>query len=345
MRRMYAVFITLLLFWWSSLLLAPEQPVVSAVTVLSLGATPATAPAVGSPSASMATAEFAMMPAAMAMIAQAYAAELATPAYARPLTNADTQLLEPLQFYPQQIPLEGGGHFSLSVSKYRYFYPESIEVTLVSTEQLAETWVYLQDETTGALLLEQPIRALQGQYQVDLAAQKHWDGALQVGFRFEVQGERQRVHTGIEYSQPVAAVVAVEQPKAEQADMVIPVELMVEQAGHYRLKANLFTATRQPIAHITAKAALGTGRQTMQLRVHKSVLTGQHGPYLLNTLLLERMSPSPGEPTRYGHSQVDEFELAEFAVDSLTDDAVPLTEQERQTLQLLQQLAQPAKGP
>ena len=54
--------------------------------------------------------------------------------------------------------------------------------------------------------------------------------------------------------------------------MVIPVQIKVDLAGSYRLRANLLTAAGQPLAQLTASAELATGAQTLELKAHKMVL-------------------------------------------------------------------------
>lgn len=286
-----------------------------------------------------------------ALVAQSYAAEVATPAYSRTLTAADTQLLAPNQFFAQTMPAAGGGSFTLEASQYRFSYPEAVRVSLLSSGiRLNDVRVELISEVDGTVLISQTVQNQntenknaakqgEGRYDAELAAEKNWDGELRVQFSFDYQGERQQLQTGIEYSQPVAIITGVGSPSGIGADLVIPVALKVDKSGFYRLRANLFSQNKQPLAQLTATEKLSSGSASIDLKVHKSVLAGRAGPYLLNTFVLEQMSASPAEPTRYGKSAAPEYEVEYLSLDSLTDDVVEISVEEQQRLELLQKLA------
>jgi hypothetical protein len=344
--RPVVVFLTLaalLLWWWwpSPVALVPAER----QTPVPLATTAVTAASRVPPSGAAITVQEQLpehVAASFALVAQSYAAELATPAYSRPLTAADTQLLNPNQFFAQSIPAAGGGRFRLEASKYRFSYPEPVVVSFIADGvQLSSLRVTLVAELTGQTLASQDVEADNGIYLASIKAAANWDGPIQVQFHFDYQGNEQRLQTGIEYSQPVAEITAVGSTAARGADLVIPVKLRVKLAGHYRLRANLLTAAHEPVAQLTVRQALGKGPQLLQLKAHKTVLAGRSGPYLLSTFVLERMSPQPGEPTRYGHSRHAEFPIEAIALESLSDEPVAITPEEQQRLELLQQLAKP----
>jgi len=348
--RIVAVVLTLaaLLWWWwpsPSAVVAPVQPTPLPVTTAVAVSQASTAPPTGS---AITVKEQLPEPvaASFALVAQSYAAELATPAYSRPLTESDSQLLNPNQFFAQSIPAAGGGSFRLEASQYRFSYPEPVVVSLIADGmQLTNVRVTLVAELTGRRLASQTVEAQEGEagegdrYRASIKAAADWDGPVTVQFSFDYRGDAQQLQTGIEYSQPVAEITAVGRSSARGADLVIPVQLQVKLAGHYRLRANLLTADHEPVAQLTARQALGKGPQQLQLKAHKTALAGRNGPYLLSTFVLERMSPQPGEPTRYGHSSQAEFEVEAIALDSLSDEPVAVSAEEQQRLELLQRLA------
>ncbi len=275
-----------------------------------------------------------------ALVAQSYAAEVAAPAYARPLTVADVQLLQPNQFFAQSIPVAGGGSIRLEASQYRFSYPEQVRVSLVSSGiALTEVQVQLVALQQEKVLITAALQGLDGRYDAVLSPEPDWDGELEVRFSFEHQGEQQQLQTAIEYSQPVAEITAVGSPSAVGADLVIPLHISVKQAGFYRLRANLFSQTQQPLAQLTATDKLGSGPQQLQLKVHKTVLAGRAGPYWLKTFVLEKMSASPAEPTRYGKSAEPEYAVEYMSLDALSDEPVEMSAEEQQRLELLQKLA------
>jgi hypothetical protein len=287
-----------------------------------------------------------------ALVAAAYADELVVPDYVRPLTLADTRLLAPNQFIAQPIPLEGGASVSIEADKYRFTAPEPVVVRLVTQHiELAQVQVLVKNELTGELLVSETVSGIAGLYTATLSSGKHWDGPLIVEFQFSLQGQSQSVQTGIEYSQPVATITALKSVFARDSDMVIPVQIKVDLAGSYRLRANLLTAAGQPLAQLTASAELATGAQTLELKAHKMVLqhiaeTGsasgnseQPHHYLLTTFQLERRSPSPFEPTRFGASVQPEFALGDFDPAQLTDTLPEPSAEDVQRLEFLQKMA------
>lgn len=274
-------------------------------------------------------------------LASAYAEEIAIPSYSRPLTAADSQLLEPNRFIAQPVPLKDGASASLFPSQYRFIYPEPIDIKLQLQGVSAQgATLRLLHEWTGEQLAEQAMQPAQDGFELQLPSRESWDGNVTAEVRLHGTTEPLLLRTGFEISAPVAQITGIANSYGEGADMVIPVQLNAELAGHYRLRANLFDAKRQPIAVLTARAALQSGSNTLLLRAHRSVLPDTNESFWLTTFQLERLSPAPGEPTRYGDSTEPEYQLEPFSLHQLSNAPYQPDEQEQQRLRLLQQLAQ-----
>ncbi|SDZ99774.1 hypothetical protein [Alkalimonas amylolytica] len=332
----------LLLAWWlwpsaaSAPAAAANTP--AAITKPSQAASPV---AVAHPLPIQAEPEQAPMQQQLQWLASAYADEIAIPAYSRPLTTADSQLLEPNRFIAQPVPLKHGASVSLFPSQYRFIYPEPIHIKLQLQGVSAQgATLRLLHEWTGEQLAEQAMQPAQDGFQLQLSSQQSWDGSVTAEVQLHGSTEPLLLRTGFEISAPVAHITGIASSYGEGPDMVIPVQLQAELAGHYRLRANLLTAGRQPIAVLTARAELPSGNTTLQLRAHRSVLPDTDEPFWLTTFQLERLSPAPGQPTRYGDSAEPEFLLEPFSLHQLSNDPYRADEQEQQRLRLLQQLAQ-----
>ncbi len=274
------------------------------------------------------------------LLASAYADELSFPAYSRPLTANDIALLQPNRYIVQQVPLEGGASASIVLPKYRFSYPEAIPVTLqISGLTVADVSVQVTDEASASQLAADQMHAAGDNWIAELTAEDDWNGALEISVSFSANGRQQVLKTGIEYSHPVATITGVEPSRSAGSDMLIPVQLEVEQAGYYRLRANLFTAQRQPLAVLTGSEKLGRGSTEIILRVHKGVLAQQSGPFILTTFTLEKRAAAPGELTRYGDSAEAEYLLEHFSLDQLSDAPWQPDEEELQRLQFLQQMS------
>ncbi|HAW92041.1 MULTISPECIES: hypothetical protein [unclassified Arsukibacterium] len=284
------------------------------------------------------------------LMASAYASELEYPGYSRPLTPDDSHLLHPNNYVPQQVPLEGGASAAIVLPKYRFSYPETIPVSLqISGLTAHSVSIQLHSEQNNKLLATEAMQNNAGQgysqssdqnWQAELEPEDNWDGSLQVSVTFSADGREQTLKTGFVYSHPVATITGVGSSRGVGSDMLIPVKLNVEQAGYYRLRANLFTEKRQPLAILTSTEKLSEGETELTLRAYKAVLRQQEGPYILSSFVLERRPAVPGELTRYGDSEQSEYPLEFFSLSQLSDEPFQASAEERQRLQFLQQMAE-----
>lgn len=273
------------------------------------------------------------------LLASAYAAELELPLYSRPLSLDDEHLLAPNRYIPQTVPLEGGASATIVLPKFRFSYPEAIPVTLqVSGIQVSDVSVALSAEAMATVVATEEMRGTPVNWSAIFNAEADWNGAFEISVSFSANGQQQVLKTGIEYSHPVATISGVGDSRGVGSDMLIPVKIAAHQAGYYRLRANLFTEQRQPLALLTGNAKLSEGQGEITLRAFKAVLQ-QSGPYILGTFVLEKRPAVPGELTQYGDSEKAEYKLDYFALSQLTDEPWQPDAEELQRLQFLQQMA------
>lgn len=271
------------------------------------------------------------------LVASAYAAELETPSYSKPLIASE---LNAAEFVPQQVPIEGGGSVAIVPKKYRFSFPETIQAELVATDiNLSEVSVSLRNEWTGEKLWQQPLQAQDGRWLIDINPGKDWDGQLELAVEFQARSDSQTLRTGIEYSQPVAWVLAVDDSFGEGADLVIPLQLDVLVTGDYRVRAQLFTDTGQPLAALVQEKKLSQGKQTLEMKAYKSVLQQHSGDFVLKAILVEKRPSKPGDLARYGASKESEFKVPAFAIGQLSDEPATVSEEELQRLEFLKQMS------
>lgn len=274
------------------------------------------------------------------LLASVYAAELELPPYSRPLSLDDEHLLAPNRYIPQAVPLEGGASATIVLPKFRFSYPEAIPVTLqVSGIQVSDVSVALSTEATATVVATEEMRGTPVNWSATFNAEADWNSAFEISVSFSANGQQQVLKTGIEYSHPVATISGVGDSRGVGSDMLIPVKIAVHQAGYYRLRANLFTEQRQPLALLTGNAKLSEGQGEITLRAFKAVLQQRSGPYILGTFVLEKRPAVPGELTQYGDSEKAEYKLDYFALSQLTDEPWQPDAEELQRLQFLQQMA------
>jgi hypothetical protein len=274
------------------------------------------------------------------LVAQAYAAELTYPPYSQPLTDKDFDRLTPNFFNPQSMLVDDNGtQVSAALSKYRYTYPEIVFATLTG-ENITGAELQLVDIKTGKVLLTSQFEQGEENWHSHFTGKRDLPRELQASIKAKINGKNINITLALKYVDSVATLESFEPAYNEDADMVLKANLTTREQGLYRMRANLFDANYQPIAHLVSKAKLNKGNSHLYLKAHQSVLQGRQAPFYLSTFSIELMSPAPGKPTKYGDSSIDEHPIKDFAVNSLSGLPYQASQQEQQRLLLLQNMAE-----
>ena len=274
------------------------------------------------------------------LVAKAYAAELSFPSYSQPLTNKDFDRLKPNHFNPQSIPVDDDGtQVTAALSKYRYTYPEQVLATLTG-ENINNAELQLIDLNTGGVLLSSKFEQDESNWYAQLAGKQNLPRQLQATIKARVYGKDITIALALKYIDPVAILEGFNSAFNQEADMVLQANLTTRKEGLYRVRANLFDANNQPIAHLVSKEKLKKGSSHINLKAHQSVLHGKQAPFYLSTFSIELMSPAPGKPKKYGNSAIKKYEIKGFEVSSLSDIPYQPSQQEQQRLRLLQNMAE-----
>ncbi|NQZ24565.1 MAG: hypothetical protein HRT53_21285 [Colwellia sp.] len=271
-------------------------------------------------------------------VAKAYAAQLHYPSYSQPLTDKDFDRLQPNYFNPQSIPADdNGAQVTGYLSKYRYTYPEPVLATLIG-ENIAHAELQLVDTSTGELLLTSKFEQGEDNWHAQLEGRRDLPAQLQASIKTHIKGKNINITLALKYIDSVATLEGFDSAFNQDADMVLQANLTTREPGFYRIRANLFDANRQPIAHLVSKEKLNKGSSHINLKAHQSVLQGREAPFYLSTFSIELMSPAPGIPTKYGDSAIKEYEIKNFAVSGLSNIPYQPSKQEQQRLLLLQNM-------
>lgn len=274
------------------------------------------------------------------LVAKAYAAELNFPTYSQPLSSKDLDRLEPNYFNPQSIPVDDlGTTISAKLSKYRYVYPETVFATLTG-ENISNAELILVDTTTGKSLLKRKFKNNDNNWTAQFDGERNFPMQLQATVKARIDDKNISIALSLKYVDSIATLEDFEPAYSQDADMVLKANLKTREQGLYRIRANLFDANNQPIAHLVSKEKLRKGNTNIELKAHQSVLQGKQAPFYLSTFTIELMSPAPGKPTKYGDSAINKYEIKDFAVSSLSGQSYQPSKQEQQRLQLLQKMAQ-----
>ena len=270
-------------------------------------------------------------------VSHQYAAALNFPPYSQPLTSLDTDRLEPNKFNPVAIPINNdGANLVLSLNKYRFVYPEPIAVR-IEGENIGAVTLSLMDVDSKKVLASQRVNNAKQNYDFSFPAREDYPRNLQLLAEAQISADQVPIVAHLQYMNPSAVLMGFDNAWPNSDKMTIPAKLKVHKAGMYRIRANLYIG-EQPIAHLVSRERLETGNQTIALDAHWSVLKVTDQPMHLHGFVIELMSPAPGEPSVFGHSEIKSFTISEFPIDSLNKTPYHPTHAERQSLQFLKSL-------
>ncbi|MDD9154989.1 hypothetical protein PVK64_02120 [Aliivibrio sp. S4TY2] len=272
-----------------------------------------------------------------ALLSKAYAEEMIYPSYSTPLLSNDKSYLEPNHFSEVKIPVLDGSHkASLSLDKYRFSYPEPITVTLNSDLAVDHIEYELLDPETRKSLTTQYTQEL----TTEFSPQKEWPQEIRIKAVISFVDGKDTLTTDIQFSNPVAYVNSIEPPYSAGSDMILPLNIEVKESGNYRIRANLFQQNGKPIASLNNKEKLSQGDAVFELKAHSSVLKNDVTEFELRNITVEKMSDFPEEKTRYGTSRKTVFTISSFDISSLSDEPYQMSEQEKERLRFLNDIAQ-----
>lgn len=271
-------------------------------------------------------------------VAMQYQNALKYPPYSQPLSEFDEDRLKPNQFYPVTSPIDDAGNaLVVSLDKYRFVYPQKITVK-IAAQNLVEVNVALSNTDTKAAISSKTTTAQQGEATISFKGSEDYPRNLQLFVEAKVAGKKVPAVAQIQYMPPSATLIDFDNAYAQNENMVATAHLKVIKSGLYRIRANLYSDT-SPLAHLVTKKKLSQGSQTVDLKAHWSVLPQGVVNMRLSDFVIERMSPSPGERNSFGSSDIAEFEITDFAYDSLQQLPYQANEQERMSLEFLKGLA------
>jgi len=272
----------------------------------------------------------------LALISAAYAAEIQYPPYSKPVSLSNKSYLEPNHFSAVEVPVLDGVHTaSLSLAKFRFFYPEPIVVSLNTKLAISNIKYEFYDPTTKQVLAVEQTSS----QSLVVKTNKDWPQEVRIKATIDFEQGSDILTADFNFYVPAAHLTAVGIPSSKEADMLIPLVLDVKQAGIYRIRANLYSLDGNIIAALNGKSKLGEGSEELILKAHQSVLTGTDGSYLLKDWVIERMSGYPGEKASFGISEQETIPLAPFDLSTLSKAFYVPSQEEQQRLDFLQQTA------
>ena len=257
------------------------------------------------------------------------------PSYSEPITDPDSPYLNWNQFIEVSVPILNGEFIaSLNMERYRYFYSEPIELELRTNAAFIHATLDAVSVATQELLGSYP--SDEGQWQV--YPQQDWPEEVRFIARLDTEQGSDLVSADVRIYESIAKLVSVGQSFAVGPNMTVPITLNIDEAGIYRLRANLYSVEGQPVASLVQKKKLTLGEQTVELKAFKSVLPSGVSNFELRHFMIERMSGFPGQKAGYGNSGSARYEIGSFDSDVLTDEPYQPSLQEQRQATFLRSL-------
>ncbi|GLQ33542.1 hypothetical protein [Litoribrevibacter albus] len=277
-------------------------------------------------------------------VAQQYALDVQFPAYSKPLKMTDWAQLNPLPFVPQKISLDTAEdvsaeiilpHFqitrddgltvqvrvygesaNISSAKMSSLTVSSVKVALAHTH--SPNNVQLQSELRRGESVEEGVLYEGVISSTKLASLDDGEILVRALVNLEQSGTSELVAT-FALSDSVAELTEVGDAYIDGADLVIPLSFDVEEAGLYRIRANLFDqASGDPISHLNSSFKLSSLRNEGTLKVHAATLrqSGSAGPYWLSDFSVIKAPEAAGESSAYGRASAEQYPVSGFDLDS-----------------------------
>jgi hypothetical protein len=268
-----------------------------------------------------------------------FTAQLLTPPYSQPVTEANQAQTEDPVVASITVPLDDDIVWQLQLSQYRFSYPQAVHaVVTVKGEQPALIYYLLQDSDQKVYARGSLSAESDGLFSLDIPGQPDFPSEL------ELHVESEPGHGALaklSYIQPVAWLEKAGTLRAADTDLLIPLQLQIQKAGLYRVQAvlGLRQSLAKPLAILQGEFQLTTGSQQIELLAHHSVLPEQPFDAQLSQLKLELAPAYPGAETGYGRPLISAIALGDFNPQSLNRTPYQPDAQAQQSVQLLQHLS------
>lgn len=294
------------------------------------------------------------MGAQMAQIADAYEQSLRFPAYSKPLSEHDWQMLNPRAFTAKEVPMEGAPDLSVAIELNQYINdirePLPVRVIAASPNPMVSSVdiaLGAQTASTASVTLtavgNQPnVQYFEGVLSPETLAAAG-AGEILIFAQLNLTDGRSLssvAETTLYHS--AADLISLDNSYIDGADLIIPANFNVAERGYFRVLANLMDAeSGQPISHINAEFVLSPDQPSGQLKVHSETLRAMQapGPYVLTDFNIIRSPSWPGDIGGYGSASQATFDVGGFSLDAYSSEPY-VDEQAQQRLDFLENLAE-----
>lgn len=261
-----------------------------------------------------------------------YAAELRYPSYSQPYRQSRHPADE-THYDAIAMQQQDGSTWSLAMQQYRFYQPQPLVFTVTYPADLPLSQFTFEVLSLGQerLLAQTSVAAKPGIQQWQVKPGNDWPEELVLRVS---SGRGHSIRAPFELVRPVATITAVKQASVQGEDLVVPLELDTDEAGLYQIQG-LLMARGEVIARLVETQALQQGSEHAVLKVHGSVLPATSQALSITALRLQRMSPAPNVPPRFGTSRVETASIGDFGQADVSFQPYQPTPEEQQRLQFL----------
>lgn len=293
---------------------------------------------------------------ALLQVAAAYEITSQFPPYSIPLSEQQTELLQPNAGAINQrdlTPLGLPGSLTVQLSAFRYKVGERIQadITLSGDDalftQLGSLRLHLENDDGEVLqrLQSSPEQhPNEYRWQTEFEAKKDWAGMLNLVAEMRLtDGAELQQRAPLQIFNAVAEVTGLGATSISNNELIIPVEIRDAKSGFYKLAATLHRADQSPLGYLQGQAKIGSSG-TIDLKAHGMLLhaLGNTQPLLIGNIQLRKIPerPEPGVDIEWGFSREEfyrtgDIDPSRFVAEPYQD------EQTAMRLQFLQSLANP----
>jgi hypothetical protein len=276
-------------------------------------------------------------------VAEQYSESVRYPSWSVPLTPAQARGYQGNQYEPVDLPLGNGGHFTVTLEKFRFTRgqpilvvaslqgPQVVGDTLKATLEHPES----RDAVRTATLASEDNG---GYYEGTLSSDEE-PGEYRLIVEASVDGDTVRHASTLTIEPYLGEFEGLGDTYIANNSLVIPVHFSPENAGFYALSAQLYEG-QKPIALLQAEQRLDMGSDTLKLRAHGTVLADHkvRGKLSVRYLQLRQLPARPGDRTHYAYGPDGGYSFSPPDLDALHDSPVADPESEQRAA-LLKQLA------
>lgn len=276
-------------------------------------------------------------------VAEQYSESVRYPSWSVPLTAAQARGYQGNQYEPVDLPLGNGGHFTVTLEKFRFTRGQPILVvaSLQGPQVVGDTLKTTLERPESRDAVRTATLAAEdggGYYEGSLSSDEE-PGEYRLIVEATVDGETIRHVSTLTIEPYLGEFEGLADTYVANNSLVIPVHFSPENAGFYALSAQLYEG-QKPIALLQAEQRLDMGADTIKLKAHGTVLANHKvtGKFSVRYLQLRQLPARPGDRTHYAYGPDDGYSFSPPDLDALHDTPVADPESEQRAA-LLKQLA------